>query len=200
MPVLALEEFASAVVPEPAARSDAPESTAANTAAAAGFEQGYQAGWDDAVAAQSRDQTRIGADFARSLQELSFTFHEARAQVTRTIEPLLRQMVETILPGIAADALGALISSELQPVVDACGDARIELVIAPADRPAMENHLAGIETFAIRLAEEPSLASGQAYLRVGKTEIQFDVAGAVQRIGAAIRGLHELNERTLKHA
>ena len=51
------------------------------------YEQGYTAGWDDAAAAQTDDQSRIKADFARNLQSLGFTFQEARMHVLRAIHP-----------------------------------------------------------------------------------------------------------------
>jgi hypothetical protein len=38
------------------------------------FEQGYSAGWDDAVAAQQDDQGRIRTDLARNLQSLPSLF------------------------------------------------------------------------------------------------------------------------------
>jgi hypothetical protein len=55
---------------------------AVEEAKVASFEQGYKAGWDDAVAAQSEDQTRIRADLARNLQSLSFTYQEARSHMS----------------------------------------------------------------------------------------------------------------------
>ena len=44
------------------------QAAAVEEAKLAAYEQGYTAGWDDAAAAQSDDQTRIRADLARNLQ------------------------------------------------------------------------------------------------------------------------------------
>ena len=60
------------------------------------YEQGYKAGWDDAATAQADDHTRISAGFARNLQELSFTYHEAKGQILGSLEPLLKEMVTKI--------------------------------------------------------------------------------------------------------
>ena len=72
------------------------EATAVEEAKVASFEQGYSAGWDDAVAAQQGDQGRIRADLARNLQSLSFTFQDARSHVLQSIKPLILEMVNRL--------------------------------------------------------------------------------------------------------
>lgn len=166
----------------------------------AAYEQGYQAGWDDAVRAEAQDQSRIGADFAGNLQELSFTFHEARAHVIGAIEPLLNELIGTLLPGLVAETLGLTILEELRPLIEAGTDQTIELVVAPASRPALEKQLAEASAAAVRLTEEPTLAEGQVFLRVGRIERRIDTTGALDRITAAVRSFYALNEGTLKHA
>ncbi|MCG6903278.1 MAG: flagellar biosynthesis protein [Rhodobacter sp.] len=172
----------------------------AETDRMAAYEQGYQAGWDDAASAQAQDQTRIGAEFARTLQELSFTFHEARAHLIQAMEPLFQELISTLLPELVVETLGLRILEELRPLVEDCVDRPVELVIAPASRPALERQLAAANVTAIRLCEEQSLAEGQAYLRVGKAERQIDMAGALDRITSAVNALYALNEGALQHA
>jgi len=64
----------------------------------ASFEQGYSAGWEDAFTAQVEDQTRITGNLASSLGDLSFTYHEALAQLLVSVEPVFRSLVELVLP------------------------------------------------------------------------------------------------------
>ncbi|MEN8837451.1 MAG: flagellar biosynthesis protein, partial [Celeribacter marinus] len=52
---------------------------AVEQARATGYEAGYKAGWDDAIAADESVRTKIGAELERNLQDLGFTFHEARS-------------------------------------------------------------------------------------------------------------------------
>ncbi|MBA3904750.1 MAG: flagellar biosynthesis protein, partial [Rhodocyclaceae bacterium] len=73
MPALRLEAF-DKVAATDGSIQPLVEATAVEEAKVASFEQGYSAGWDDAVAAQNGDQTRIRADLARNLQSLAFTF------------------------------------------------------------------------------------------------------------------------------
>lgn len=115
------------------------------------------------------------------------------------MQPLLRQMIDTLLPALVSETLGVRILEELEPFVQAAAETPVELVIAPASRAAIERHMAGIETLAVTLREEPSLAPDQAHLRLGRTEMQIDLSDALARIRAAIDALYEINERTLQH-
>ena len=108
----------------------------------ASFESGYSAGWEDAAAAQADDQTRVSADLARSLQSLSFTYHEARSHVLKAVEPLLRQVVSQLLPAIAKAALAAKVLEVLMPLAEGLVDAPITLMLNPAARRAIEDQIA----------------------------------------------------------
>ena len=134
MALLALEDFAVKSQPSEMTPSDTISRAAAEAEKVASYEQGYQAGWDDATQAQAEDQTRIGAEFARNLQELSFTFHEARAHVMQAMEPLLTELVDTVLPSLVSETLGQRILEELQPLIEDGADSPVELVVSPASR------------------------------------------------------------------
>jgi len=195
-----LEDFETpAPAQQPVKPSDLVPRAVSDADKVVAYEQGYKAGWDDAAHAEADDQERIGADFARNLQELSFTFHEARSHVIQAMEPLLTELIGTLLPQLVSETLGPKIVEELQPLIEQGADSPVELVVAPASRAALERQLADSNMSAIRLTEEPSLAEGQAYLRVGKIERQIDMAGALERISLAIRSLYALNERILDH-
>jgi len=99
---------------------------------------------------------------------------------------------------VGGDAYGSGSSREVAVV--AHQGAGIELVVAPANLAALEKQMADAGFGSIQLVPEPSLADGQAYLRVGRHERQIDLAGALERIATAIRALIALNERTVKHA
>ncbi|MCB1355963.1 MAG: flagellar biosynthesis protein [Maritimibacter sp.] len=164
-----------------------------------GYEAGYKAGWDDATQAETSEQTRIGAEFARNLQDLGFTFHEARSHVMQALEPLLAGMVQRVLPRLVSETMGQTILEELLPLATDAADTPIEIVVAPASRPVLEQMLTGATSVPFSLVEEPTLAQGQVFLRSGKTERHIDFASAIDRIGAAIEGLYELNEKAFRN-
>ena len=165
----------------------------------AGYEAGYQAGWDDAAKTDDNDRNRIRAEFARNLQDLGFTFHEARSHVMQSLEPLLASMVAKVLPKLISDTIGQAIVEELLPLAADAADTPIQIIVYPQGRETLEQLLAQNNTIPVELIEEETLAEGQVYIRMGQTEKQIDLSGAVQRIGEAISGLYEINERAQNH-
>ena len=196
---LTLEDFAFAPEPSQKVPPDTVSRAQLESEKSTAYENGYQAGFDDAAQAEAKNQERIRADLARNLQELSFTFHEARAHVTQAMEPLLVQLLETVLPQLARETLITKILEELQPMVDQSADSPVELMVCPADLVAMRTHSDQFDQANVKLVEEPTLAEGQVFLRIGKIEKQIDISGAIERISQAVQALYDLNERTLKH-
>jgi len=163
------------------------------------FEQGYKAGWDDATKAQNDDRSRISGDFERNLQDLSFTYHEARNQVLRDLRPLFGEMVSKILPHLASEGFAELVVQSAVEQAENLPQSRVELVAAPANRFALETLLDKHDRFEIHISEEPSLAEGQAYLRFADQEQQFDLDSVMAKIKAAVDGFFQLNEMEEKH-
>lgn len=165
----------------------------------AGYEAGYQAGWDDAAKAGDEAKDRIGAEFARNLQDLGFTFHEARSHVMKSLEPLLASMVEKVLPSLVSDTIGQAIIEEILPLAADAADTPIQVIIYPNGREMLDALLAQNTSVPIEVIEEDTLAEGQVYIRMGNTEKQIDLNGAVHRIGEAITDLYALNEKAINH-
>ncbi len=163
------------------------------------YEQGYKAGWDDAAAAQAEDQTRISADFARNLQELSFTYHEAKGKVLNALEPLLSEMVSKVLPKLATENLVEMVVEEVQEIARNAANASVELVISPENRPALERLLEGQESLPITIVEEPSLGAGQVYLRFEDLEKKIDLEAVLTRCQQAIDGFFNQPEEDVAY-
>jgi flagellar assembly protein FliH len=159
------------------------------------YDTGYAAGWEDAAAAQSGDQSRIGADLARNLQSLGFTYQEARKHVLRALEPLLQEMVGRLLPELARETLAPIVLDVLMPMAERMADAPVTLVLNPVARPAIEALLEQATGMPMTIVEEPSLGEGQVYLRIGATETRIDLNRATAEITAAVRGFFELPEK-----
>ena len=152
------------------------------------FEKGYTAGWDDAVAAQDAEATRLRADLSKNLEELSFTYHEARGHVLAAMEPLLRDMVAKVLPAIARESLGQVVLETVMPLAEEMAGAAITVVVNPVNRPAVEALLTTRKSLPLTFLEEPSLGEGQVYLRMGDAESRIDLDGVIAAIGQAVAG------------
>lgn len=169
------------------------EATAVEEAKIAAFEQGYSAGWDDAVAAQQGDQGRIRADLARNLQSLAFTFQDARSHVLQSIRPLILEMVDRLLPEVAREALAPTVLEALTPMADDLADAPLTLVLNPAVRGQVADLVAQATGLPMVIEEEPSLPEGQVYIRFGSSETKVDLSQVTADIAIAVRAFFNLN-------
>ncbi|WP_240784104.1 flagellar biosynthesis protein [Tabrizicola caldifontis] len=195
---LRLEVFDTALSPDGEERPLVEASLLEETRVAA-FEQGYCAGWDDAIAAQMGDQAQIRSDLARNLQSLAFTFHDARNHGLQAVRPLILEMTNSLLPAVARAALGPMVLEALTPMVEELADGPITLVLNAADRERVEALVAGETGLPMKMEEEPSLSEGQVYIRLGTTEAKVDLAQVTTDISAAVRDFFTLSSRGNTH-
>lgn len=158
----------------------------------ASYDTGYRAGWEDANAAQSDDQTLMRADLARNLQSLGFTYHEARSHILKAIEPLMLQVVGRLLPEIARETLAPFVLETLMPLAEKLGDAPVKLVLNPMSRAPVESLLEQATGLPVEIEEEPTLGEGQVYIKLGSVEAEVDLDKATDDIAAAVRGFFDL--------
>lgn len=165
----------------------------------AAFESGYTAGWEDAVAAQSDDQTRVSADLARNLQTLSFTYHEARGHVLQAIRPLIVEMTSRLLPAMARDTLAPMVLETLMPLADEIAETPVTLVLNPAARGPVEALLEQATGLPLQIEEEASLGEGQVYIRLGAVETKVDLDQVTADITQAVRAFFSLTQKEKPH-
>lgn len=163
------------------------------------FENGYTAGWDDAVKSQSEDQTKVSSDFARNLQDLSFTYHEAHSHVIKAMNPLLQQIVEAVLPEVAHKTIGLRVVEQLREMARGQAGQTVEIRVAPANVAAMEKLIDQELAFPVGVSEDPALGEGQAYMRFGTSERQIDLDEVLAGIGQAVAGFFHETKKEKKN-
>ncbi len=144
------------------------------------FENGYQAGWDDADKAHQTARDSIASDFAQNLQDMTFTHVEAYAKLCLAMRPLVAQLVTKLLPEVAQKALGAHVFQQISELIDAQAENAIEIAVSPDNLPSLRDLMDEALDIPFAIVEEPSLGPGQVYLRVNATEREIDL-DAVQR-------------------
>ncbi len=199
MPMPRLEVFEPAGQPKKPSTLVTTEIAAIEEAKLAAYESGYKAGWDDAAAAQTEDQTRIGADLARNLQQLSFTYQEARAHILKALEPLLTEIVGRLLPETARETLAPLVLEQVMPMAEELADQPVVLVLNPAVRAPVERLIEQATGLPLTIEEEPTLGEGQVYVRLGGAEAKVDLTRVTAEIAAAVRAFFSLAEETSPH-
>ena len=152
----------------------------------ASFESGYQAGWEDAVNAQKDSVQSISSDFAKNLQDASFNYHEARAELVKSLRPFFTDIANTLLPSIAQQTLGAHIVEQLHDMTRDQLDQVIEVTICPQNATAVDSILNENLPEPFVLVEDETLGAGQVYLRIGANERQIDMDQVVASVSDAM--------------
>lgn len=161
------------------------------------FEQGYQAGWDDAIAASDEDQSRITADLASQLRDLSFGFHEARTHVLSGVEELITSIARSLVPRIGAQVLPVLVAEHLAQLVHGATDAPVKLRVSPANRAAIEAALPPDPGFPLMIEDTEDCAAGQVGFVMGRSESELNLEDCFARIEEEIAKFFAENERQL---
>jgi len=150
------------------------------------FEKGYKAGWEDCAEAQKSSETRVAEDFASNIRDLAFTYEDAQAAILGAMEPVVRQMVDTVLPGIAHDTLGVRISELLQSELSRHGRQPVQIETAPGNAVALRAILPQDSALDLEVKETDTLGEGQVRIRFGQSsEQEIDLSHVLEGIRTA---------------
>ena len=157
----------------------------------ASFDAGYQAGWDDAAKAQISGSDRAAIDVAQNLQDMSFTHHEAYLKLSAAMKPLFVQIVEKLLPQAARQLVGMHIVDQLTKLMDAHAQNAVEIAVSPESAKELQELLEGTARVPFTLRAEPTLSSGQAYLRATNQESEIDLDAVLTGISEAVEAFYD---------
>ena len=163
------------------------------------FEDGYQAGWDDAVKAQSRTAQHISSALAANLQDASFQYHEMRATLNKSAQGILQQIVQTTLPTVAQASLGARICEEIIGQVRNALEAKIVVAVAPSSVDAVKTVLGDTLSDPFDVVGDAAMPPDQAVLRIDQSEIEIDMARVLAEIDCAVSAFFTTDDPEVTH-
>ncbi len=193
MPPLALEDFDTVATSQPQAHriTEAEVEDIRRNA----YENGFHAGASDAIAAAQADEARLSEELLSSLQDLSFGFHEASAHLMANVTPVLKSVLDTVMPRLMSETVGYTILETVEPLIEEAAGVPVRLLVSPDEAPAIRTIIGELADVPFVIVEDPALARGKAHLKVGAVERQIDVSGVLDRISAAVDAVSELNTR-----
>ncbi|TNF20184.1 MAG: ABC transporter ATP-binding protein [Rhodobacteraceae bacterium] len=189
-----LEDFGG---PRPQALSTVPvpDEEELETRRLAAFEEGYQAGWDDAVAAHTKEKLRITSDLAQNLLDMSFTYNEAYTHLFRDLRPLLKEIVDKLLPRTMGRVIGPRIIEELQRAATGNLSSEAHILVNPGVVDMVESLVKREESFPVSVRGDARLAEGQAQLSLPDREVEINLDEIIAEISAALDAFtHDLQK------
>lgn len=156
------------------------------------FEKGYQAGWDDSAAAGHTETGDATRRVSQRLDDLSFTYHEAYAGALKALGPVIRQLVDAVLPEVARRAVGPQISTLLQDMIAEHGRQPVILKCAPDDRDGLEHLKADAAALPLDIVVDPVLCPGQVEISFGTVaECELDLNEVIAGVSGALDAFFE---------
>ena len=131
----------------------------------AAYEEGYAAGWEDAVSAQSEKQGEVASEIARPMPAVPITGP----------------------PPVVVESLGAF--------AETMAGAPLQIRVAPDARTELEDFLVASPGLRIEFVEDPVLTGGQVAITAATREVRIDLDAAVATIRTAIRTFFDMNQK-----
>jgi flagellar assembly protein FliH len=176
---LALEDFG--------ARPSAAREPAAPATPPVDYDAAYSAGWDDAMAQVDGEQGVIAHRLADRLKSLELDRSDCVAATVRSLEPLLHEVFDKLLPHAAERGFLALLLDEIQAAAAGAGDP-MTVRVSPEEAPQLTRLLgrAGLGPDRVTVAPEPALALSQALLAWEGRERAVDLSRVLAEMDAAL--------------
>lgn len=150
------------------------------------YEKGYHSGWEDAQA-QVDAQARLDREIvSRTIEQINFTYQEARAAVEQALAPVLQAIATGILPRTAQHALVPFVIEALQPLIEDAQRSGLSLRVPQGQKPLFEVAFSGLVLPPLTLVEDAGLPEGTAHICNGPTRLEIDPLGVAQSIAAAL--------------
>lgn len=172
-----LEDFAATA---------APDTRAAAEDRLHAYEEGYKAGWDDANSTEAQAQDRISAEFSKTLEDMTFGYHEARGHILASLAPLLTDMVARVLPTLAEQGFARTVADTVLPLAEAAADQPLELRICPENASAMARLLDNAPALPVTLVKDDTLGPGQALVSSPRQAREIDIDAMLAALKGAL--------------
>ena len=158
----------------------------------------YEDGFADGQAAAAAAQDHGIAALVQGLVDLDFTYAEARRDIMAGLAPLIRMMVDKLLPHLAQELLAEQIAILLQERLEAQSRSPITLTVHPDQHMAIA---AAVAEGAPRIscAADPDLPPGGFRLRQDRLEVLCDPDRLITEIAAVFAALYENHEKDIRN-
>lgn len=181
--------------PSKTTKSDSSDAEAVEDQKLQAFEAGFQAGWDDALKAQTDAKKKLSDELSENLQAISFSHREAVAKVSSSMQPIVQEIVEKLLPEIVRAGLSAHIMEQIKDMLDDQLDQSIEVVVAPSNVSTVSALLRDNLKDVFAVTGDGDIGEGQAFVRIGQSERQVDLDGVVSGVSDAMKAFfHEATQ------
>ena len=171
--LLKLEVFETAPLEDTDARLDVHQAVKLRENA---FEEGYAAGWQDALEHMRNEDALRRIAVEEALQQISFSYAEAHQALSVAFLGLTGALLSKVMPQVTEMALPERVATELADLVAQQTKFAVIIACSPAVRPMLEPLQQARPDLQITFHAEPCFSDAQVALRMDaqEREINFD--------------------------
>jgi len=158
----------------------------ADSLRARAFEDGYGAGWTDALEQMRNEDALRRVASEEALQAVAFGFQEAKHGLESCFMDLASQLVATLLPELRPVALRQHLAQELRTLAARHFRGRLEILCAPTSVTTISNLVQAIPDMEIAVVQEPSFTEAQVLIRVDQTDRRIDLDRVIAALNDAL--------------
>ena len=138
------------------------------------FETGYREGWEDAIKDAVETRDRIRRTLSARLEDLSFTYHEARTGLLAQLDDVVAAIADAVMPRLSSEGFAARLAAAIRDEVGDEAPGPIELRVCEADLPAVREVLDVPDALPVELIADRTLEAGQAVFAFGPSRRKID--------------------------
>lgn len=152
----------------------------------AAFEQGYAAGWQDALE-QLRNEDALRQIAAQeAVQAIGFSYSEAHQALAGSFLELLQAILDRVMPEAARLSVQLFLGAELDALFAKHTRPAVQIFCAPGALVALKQVVAASSPAEIELVAEPSFSEAQVSLRIGDQERVINLDDLLDRMRAIV--------------
>ncbi|MDD7970757.1 hypothetical protein [Roseinatronobacter alkalisoli] len=149
------------------------------------YEQGYGAGWQDALEQIRDEDTQRRNAALEALQAISFTYNEAHSTLEQSFLTLTQAVLERLVPEALRLSLPGLVLDSMQQMITRDTRTALQILCAPGMRAVLEDVTTAVPGLEAEILEEPSYSEAQISLRVQDYQRNIDLDAILAQLHAA---------------
>lgn len=144
------------------------------------FEEGYSAGWDDAIAAQAKHTNIATEVFVQNLRDLSFTYQEALTQMSQDLARFMDVLCNILMPKTLDTTFVETVRQQLTDVALESAAGQVEIKCSKARLVLLQENLSEDLPMPVIVSEDQQLDTDEVSLSLGPNEQVCDISSILR--------------------
>lgn len=164
-----------------------------------GFDAGYKAGWDDATKALKDNTDSIFTILRENLSDLTFTYHEARNGILKSLAPVIEEIIQSVLPMILHNSFPAFVLETIQEIASDSSNPTVNLRAHPDHADILSKELNHGLDMPFQVKGDRCLSKDTALLEIGHTGMEIEFTAFLEKISGTVSTFFDPEKESVRY-